>query len=122
VRWSLYLHNTRYMALANALVGLEAGITHFDASLGGIGACPFVPEATGNVSTEDFVHMLHEMGIETGIDLDVLLAEEGSCERLSVMNWHHRSPEPGRRGAYTPSERSGLPMRAMSTRASKDCM
>ena len=66
--------------------------------------------------------MLHEMGIETGIDLDVLLAEEGSCERLSVMNWHHTSPEPGRRAAYTPSERSGLPMRAMSTRASKECM
>jgi hydroxymethylglutaryl-CoA lyase len=75
VTWSLHLHNTRDMALANALAGLEAGITQFDASLGGIGGCPFVPGATGNVSTEDLVHMLHEMGIETGINLEVLLAE-----------------------------------------------
>lgn len=75
VTWSLHLHNTRDMGLANALAGLEAGITQFDSSLGGIGGCPFVPGATGNISTEDLVHMLHEMGIETGINLDVLLAE-----------------------------------------------
>ena len=75
MRWSLHLHNTRNMGLANALAGLQAGITHFDASLGGIGGCPFVPGANGNVSTEDLVHMLHEMCIETGIDLDVLLQE-----------------------------------------------
>ncbi len=75
ITWSLHLHNTRDMGLANALAGLQAGITQFDASLGGIGGCPFVPGATGNISIEDLVHMLHEMGIETGIDLDVLLAE-----------------------------------------------
>jgi hydroxymethylglutaryl-CoA lyase len=75
IAWSLHLHNTRDMALANALAGLQAGITQFDASLGGIGGCPFAPGATGNVSTEDFVHMLHEMGIATGIDLDALLQE-----------------------------------------------
>jgi hydroxymethylglutaryl-CoA lyase len=75
ITWSLHLHNTRDMGLANALAGLQAGITQFDASLGGIGGCPFVPGATGNVSTEDLVHMLHEMGIETGIDHDVLLTE-----------------------------------------------
>ena len=75
VTWSLHLHNTRDMGLANALAGLQAGITRFDASLGGIGGCPFVPGATGNISTEDLVHMLHEIGIETGIDLDVLLQE-----------------------------------------------
>jgi hydroxymethylglutaryl-CoA lyase len=75
VTWSLHLHNTRDMGLANALAGLQVGITQFDASLGGIGGCPFVPGATGNISTEDLVHMLHEMGIETGIDLDVLLTE-----------------------------------------------
>lgn len=75
ITWSLHLHNTRDMGLANALAGLQAGITQFDASLGGIGGCPFVPGATGNISTEDLVHMLHEIGIETGIDLDVLLTE-----------------------------------------------
>ena len=64
VTWSLHLHNTRDMGLANALAGLQAGITQFDASLGGIGGCPFAPVATGNISTEDLVHMLHEMGIE----------------------------------------------------------
>ncbi len=75
VTWGLHLHNTRDMGLANALAGLQAGITHFDASLGGIGGCPFVPGATGNVSTEDLVHMLHEMSITTGINLEMLLAE-----------------------------------------------
>ncbi len=76
VTWSLHLHNTRDMALANAIAGLQAGVTQFDASLGGIGGCPFAPGATGNVATEDLVHMLHEMGIATGIDLDALLSED----------------------------------------------
>lgn len=75
VTWSLHLHNTRDMGLANALAGLQAGVTQFDASLGGIGGCPFAPRATGNISTEDLVHMLHEMGVATGIDLEMLLAE-----------------------------------------------
>ncbi|MGO8946079.1 MAG: hydroxymethylglutaryl-CoA lyase [Ktedonobacterales bacterium] len=74
VSWGLHLHNTRDMGLANVLAGLQAGITAFDASLGGIGGCPFAPGATGNISTEDLVHMLHEMGIETGINLHGLLA------------------------------------------------
>ncbi|MBI4505200.1 MAG: hydroxymethylglutaryl-CoA lyase, partial [Chloroflexi bacterium] len=69
----LHLHDTRGLALANILVGLQAGLTTYDAAIGGIGGCPYAPGATGNVSTEDLVHMLHEMGIETGIDLDALL-------------------------------------------------
>jgi hydroxymethylglutaryl-CoA lyase len=78
-RWSeepfaLHFHNTRGMGLANVVAGLQAGVTIYDASIGGIGGCPFAPKATGNVSTEDVVHMLHEMGIETGIDLDALIA------------------------------------------------
>lgn len=85
VTWSLHLHNTRDMGLANALAGLEAGVTRFDASLGGLGGCPFAPGATGNVATEDLVHMLQEMGIETGIDLDVLLAQG---RRLSAAVGH----------------------------------
>ena len=70
----LHLHNTRGLGLANAFAGLQAGVTRFDASLGGLGGCPFAPGATGNIATEDLVHMLHEMGIETGIDLDALIA------------------------------------------------
>lgn len=69
----LHLHNTRGLGLANALAGIELGITNFESSIGGLGGCPFAPRAVGNICTEDFVHMAHEMGIETGIDLDALL-------------------------------------------------
>ncbi len=70
---TLHLHNTRGLGLANALAGLEEGITTLDASLGGIGGCPFAPGASGNIVTEDLVFMLQAMGIETGIDLPALL-------------------------------------------------
>ncbi|HEY4774910.1 MAG TPA: hydroxymethylglutaryl-CoA lyase [Xanthobacteraceae bacterium] len=69
----LHLHNTRGLGLANALAGIEFGIADFESSIGGLGGCPFAPRAVGNISTEDFVHMVHEMGIETGIDLDALI-------------------------------------------------
>jgi hydroxymethylglutaryl-CoA lyase len=72
--FSLHFHNTRGMGLANAVAGLRAGITVFDASLGGIGGCPFAPKATGNICTEDTVHLFEEMGIATGVDLDRLIA------------------------------------------------
>jgi hydroxymethylglutaryl-CoA lyase len=61
------------MGLANVLAGFDARARRFDASLGGLGGCPFAPGATGNICTEDLVHMAHEMGIETGIDLAALL-------------------------------------------------
>lgn len=70
---SLHLHNTRGLGLANVLAGLEAGITTFDSSLGGLGGCPFAPGASGNIVTEDLVFMLEAMGYETGIDLPRLL-------------------------------------------------
>lgn len=70
---TLHLHNTRGLGLANALAGLEEGITTLDASLGGIGGCPFAPGASGNIVTEDLVFMLQAMGLETGIDLGKLL-------------------------------------------------
>ena len=70
---TLHLHNTRGLGLANALAGLEEGITTLDASLGGIGGCPFAPGASGNIVTEDLVFMLNSMGFETGIDLEKLL-------------------------------------------------
>jgi hydroxymethylglutaryl-CoA lyase len=70
----LHFHNTRGTALANIVVAMEYGVTQFDSSVGGLGGCPYAPGATGNVATEEVVHMLHDMGIETGIDLAALLA------------------------------------------------
>ena len=68
-----HFHDTRGTALANALVGLEMGFRDFDASVAGLGGCPYAPGASGNVPTENIVYMLNGLGIETGIDLDKLL-------------------------------------------------
>jgi hydroxymethylglutaryl-CoA lyase len=78
---ALHLHDTRGMAIANAYAGLEMGVTRFDASVAGLGGCPFAGHqgAAGNVCTEDLVFMCHEMGIATGIDLDALI----DCARLA---------------------------------------
>lgn len=70
----LHFHDTRNTGLANAYAGVEAGVDVLDASVGGIGGCPFAPGATGNIATEDLVHMLHRAGFETGYDLDALIA------------------------------------------------
>ncbi len=67
-----HFHDTRRMALANAYAALTAGVDRFDSSAGGLGGCPFAPGATGNVATEDLVHMLHRMNVKTGIDLEAL--------------------------------------------------
>jgi hydroxymethylglutaryl-CoA lyase len=69
----LHFHNTRGTALANLYAALQLGVTEFDASVGGLGGCPYAPGASGNVATEEVVHMLHDMGIDTGVDLDALL-------------------------------------------------
>jgi hydroxymethylglutaryl-CoA lyase len=71
---TLHFHNTRGMGLANAYVGLEEGITRFEASIAGLGGCPFAPGATGNICSEDLVNMLDECGIETNVDLGKLVA------------------------------------------------
>jgi hydroxymethylglutaryl-CoA lyase len=71
---ALHFHNTRGMGLANVLSGLATGVEHYEACLGGLGGCPFAPGATGNICTEDLVHMLECMGYSTGVDLDRLLA------------------------------------------------
>jgi hydroxymethylglutaryl-CoA lyase len=70
---ALHLHDTYGQALANVLVGLEAGITEFDSSAGGLGGCPYAKSATGNLATEDLVWMLDGLGIETGVDLAALV-------------------------------------------------
>ena len=69
----IHLHNTRNIGFANAYAALEAGATVFDASIGGIGGCPFAPRATGNIATEDLVYLFHGEGLETGIDLGALI-------------------------------------------------
>ena len=71
---TLHLHNTRGMGLANAIAGMDAGVGRFDASLGGLGGCPYAPGATGNVCTEDLVHLLQAIGCRVDVDLPRLLA------------------------------------------------
>lgn len=70
---TLHFHNTRGMGLANVLAAVQGGITRFDGSLGGLGGCPYAPGASGNICSEDAIHMLEAMGYDTGIDLDKLL-------------------------------------------------
>jgi hydroxymethylglutaryl-CoA lyase len=71
---TMHFHNTRGMGLANLLAAVQGGITRFDGSLGGLGGCPYAPGASGNISSEDAVHMLQAMGYDTGINLEKLLA------------------------------------------------
>lgn len=81
-RLALHMHDTHGTALANVLAGLEAGVATFDASIGGLGGCPYAPGASGNLATEDLVYMLHGMGCETGIDFEKLIAAGALAQRL----------------------------------------
>ena len=98
VEVTLHFHNTRGMGLANVLAGLEAGVVRYDASLGGLGGCPFAPGATGNICTEDLVHMLEAMGYQTGVDLDKLLA---AARRLPEIVGHDLSGQVIKAGKTT---------------------
>ncbi len=82
IRFTAHFHDTRGMGLANALAALRVGVVHFDASLGGLGGCPFAPGASGNICTEDLVHMFQAMGIATGVDLAGLLRAAASLPGL----------------------------------------
>ncbi|MBN9428170.1 MAG: hydroxymethylglutaryl-CoA lyase [Burkholderiales bacterium] len=82
IDFTLHFHNTRGMALANTMAALDAGIRRFDASAGGIGGCPYAPGASGNVCTEELVHMLNLMGYDTGVDLQRLLAVSAALPAL----------------------------------------
>ena len=79
---NLHFHNTRGTGLANVLAALQLGISDFDASVGGLGGCPYAPGATGNIATEELVHMVEDMGVSTGIDLDAMIAAAAEAERL----------------------------------------
>ncbi|WP_400164606.1 hydroxymethylglutaryl-CoA lyase [Brevibacillus sp. TJ4] len=74
VTFSMHLHNTRGMALANAVAALQQGIVHFDSSIAGLGGCPYLPGATGNIATEDLIHAFEQMGVRTGVNEARLLA------------------------------------------------
>jgi isopropylmalate/homocitrate/citramalate synthase len=77
-----HFHNTRNTGFANAYAALEAGVSMLDASVGGLGGCPFAPKATGNIATEDLVYLLEGEGVETGVDLDALIAVSTWLEEL----------------------------------------
>ncbi len=78
----LHLHDTRGTGLANAYAALARGVTRFDASVGGLGGCPYAPGASGNVATEDLVHMLEDLGVATGVDLEALIAAAHLAEEI----------------------------------------
>jgi hydroxymethylglutaryl-CoA lyase len=82
IEWTLHTHDTRAMAIPNILAAMQLGVTNFDASIGGLGGCPFAPGASGNVCTEDLVHCLHAMDVATGIDLDRLVAVSRRVEQI----------------------------------------
>ncbi|MFI5936080.1 hydroxymethylglutaryl-CoA lyase [Actinoplanes sp. NPDC051494] len=78
----LHFHNTRGAGLANVLTGYELGVREFDSSVGGIGGCPYAPGASGNIATEEVVHMLEDMGIATGVDLEAMIDVAAMAEKM----------------------------------------
>ena len=74
VTWWLHFHNTRGLGIANIMAGMQAGFTRFDSAFAGVGGCPFVPGAAGNVATENVAHLCDEIGVATGVDLDGTMA------------------------------------------------
>src|SRR5207253_9951352 len=96
---AVHLPNTRKTRLANAYSAVEAGASVLDASVGGIGGCPFAPRATGNIATEDLVYLLHGEGIETGVDLAALI---GVAEWLEGVLGRQREGQVYRAGTFAP--------------------
>jgi len=109
--FSCHFHNTRGLGLANSLAAAGAGILSFDASVGGLGGCPFAPGATGNVATEDLAFMLSEMGIETGVDLPLLLETAGYLRKIlpavALESSLLRAGLPGANAAFCPRDGKG---------------
>ncbi len=113
VEWTLHTHDTRAMAIPNILAAMELGVTHLDASIGGLGGCPFAPGASGNVCTEDLVHCLGAMGIETGVDLDALIETSRRVQEIigralpgqivKAGKWTRRYPLPDGVAARLPA-------------------
>ena len=116
IEWTLHTHDTRAMAIPNILAAMALGVTHFDASIGGLGGCPFAPGASGNVCSEDLVHCLHSMGVETGIDLDRLVSVSKRVEAVVGRSlpgqivkagpWDRKYPPPDGVAARLPAGRA----------------
>jgi hydroxymethylglutaryl-CoA lyase len=79
---NLHFHNTRGTGLANVLAALQLGVSDFDASVGGLGGCPYAPGASGNIATEELVHMVEDMGVATGVDLEAMIEAAATAERV----------------------------------------
>jgi hydroxymethylglutaryl-CoA lyase len=79
---NVHFHNTRGTGLANVLAALQLGVADFDASVGGLGGCPYAPGASGNIATEELVHMVEDMGVATGVDLEAMIEAAREAERL----------------------------------------
>ena len=79
---NLHFHNTRGTGLANVLAALRLGVSDFDASVGGLGGCPYAPGASGNIASEELVHMVEDMGVATGVDLEAMIEAAGEAERM----------------------------------------
>ena len=104
IEWTLHTHDTRAMAIPNVLAAMEMGVTQVDASIGGLGGCSFAPGASGNVCTEDLIHCLHAMGVDTGVDLDALIATSRRVQEIvgrplpgqivKAGKWDRRYPLP----------------------------
>ena len=116
IEWTLHTHDTRAMAIPNILAAMALGVTHFDASIGGLGGCPFAPGASGNVCSEDLVHCLHSMGVETGIDLERLVSVSKRVEAVvgrslpgqivKAGSWDRKYPLPDGVAARLPAGRA----------------
>ncbi|HEV8550514.1 MAG TPA: hydroxymethylglutaryl-CoA lyase [Polyangiaceae bacterium] len=108
---ALHCHDTRGTALVNSMVGLEMGIVDFDASVGGLGGCPYAPGAAGNLATEDLVYMLQGMGIDTGVNLDLIVEAGRVAEKVVGRalpgKVHQAGPPRVRRDSVAPRSGTG---------------
>ncbi|MCA1824521.1 MAG: hydroxymethylglutaryl-CoA lyase [Mycobacteriales bacterium] len=100
---NLHFHNTRGTGLANVLAALQLGVADFDASVGGLGGCPYAPGASGNIASEELVHMLEDMGVETGVNLDALLEAAREAERIVGRTLPSQVLRAGPRTRLTPA-------------------
>jgi hydroxymethylglutaryl-CoA lyase len=109
VAWNLHFHNTRGMGLANVVAGMLAGIDRFDSGFAGLGGCPFVPDATGNIASEDLLHMLCEMGVDTGYDLDEAISIARYARQLVGHETHSFILKAGKNSDLVKSQNEAAP-------------
>ncbi|MHB1615103.1 MAG: hydroxymethylglutaryl-CoA lyase [Actinomycetes bacterium] len=106
---NLHFHNTRGTGLANVLAALQLGVTDFDASVGGLGGCPYAPGASGNIATEELVHMVEDMGVSTGVDLEAMIEVAAQAERLVAHTLPSQVLRAGPRWRTVPTPGSTTP-------------